>query len=61
MNELASPSAAGLGSVPALPVIAVVIPSYKVKDFVLDVVASVPAHIQQIYVVDDACPVGSGK
>lgn len=61
MNELASSSIVDLRRAPALPVIAVVIPSYKVKDFVLDVVASVPAHIQQIYVVDDACPAGSGK
>lgn len=61
MNEVASLSVADQGSAAALPVIAVVIPSYKVKDFILDVVASVPARVQQIYVVDDACPVGSGK
>jgi glycosyltransferase involved in cell wall biosynthesis len=61
MNELASQSLVDLASAPVQPLIAVVIPSYKVKDFVLDVVASIPAHIQQIYVVDDACPVGSGK
>jgi len=61
MNELESPSVVASGSASPLPLIAVVIPSYKVKDFILDVVASIPAHIQQIYVVDDACPVGSGK
>ncbi|MGN6237767.1 glycosyltransferase family 2 protein [Dyella sp.] len=61
MNEPASASVAALEGAPSFPLIAVVIPSYKVKDFILDVIASIPAHIQQVYVVDDACPSGSGK
>lgn len=42
-------------------IIAVVIPSYKVKAFVLDVIDSIPDYVQQVYVVDDACPDESGK
>lgn len=41
--------------------IAVVIPSYKVTRHVLAVIAAVPAVVARIYVVDDACPEGSGK
>lgn len=40
--------------------IAVAIPSYKVTAHVLDVLAAVPASVQRIYAVDDACPDGSG-
>lgn len=41
--------------------IAVVIPCYKVKRHVLDVIASIGKEVYRIYVVDDACPDGSGK
>ncbi|MGQ0673134.1 MAG: glycosyltransferase family 2 protein [Hyphomicrobium sp.] len=41
--------------------IAVVIPCYRVKGHVLDVIARVPAHVERIYCIDDACPDGSGK
>lgn len=41
--------------------IAVVIPSYKVSRHVLQVVADIPDFVSFIYVVDDACPEGSGK
>lgn len=40
--------------------IAVVIPSYKVKNHVLDVISAMGAEVDRIYVVDDACPEGSG-
>jgi len=40
--------------------IAVVIPCYKVKDHILDVIAGIGGDIVQIYAVDDHCPVGSG-
>ncbi len=40
--------------------IAVVIPAYRVTAQVLGVIAAVPLHIWRIYVVDDACPDGSG-
>jgi len=42
------------------PVLAVVIPSYKVKGHVLDVISKVGPEVKHIYVVDDCCPVGSG-
>lgn len=42
------------------PRIAVVIPCYKVKSHVLGVIARVPAIVEKIYCVDDACPEGSG-
>ncbi|RRD58140.1 glycosyltransferase family 2 protein [Comamonadaceae bacterium OH2545_COT-014] len=40
--------------------IAVAIPSYKVQNHVLDVIARMPPLVQRIYVVDDQCPNGSG-
>ena len=42
------------------PKIAVVIPSYRVTAHILEVIASVPECVACIYVVDDACPDGSG-
>ena len=41
--------------------VAVVIPSYRVTQHVLGVIAHVPAMVDRIYVVDDACPDGSGQ
>ena len=41
--------------------IAVVIPSYKVRAHILDVLAAVGPEVSAIYVVDDACPEGSGE
>ena len=41
--------------------IAVVIPCYKVKDFILSVINSVPEEVDKIFVVDDACPEKSGE
>lgn len=40
--------------------IAVVIPAYRVTRHILGVIAAVPACVERIYVVDDACPDGSG-
>lgn len=45
----------------ATPRVAVVVPCYRVHDSILEVIAGVPAIVQRIYVVDDACPDGSGK
>lgn len=42
------------------PSVAVVIPCYKVKAHILKVIEGVPPFVDQIYVVDDACPEGSG-
>src|SRR3569833_2631722 len=41
--------------------VAVVIPSYKVTRHVLDVIHRIGPEVQCIYVVDDACPDGSGQ
>ena len=40
--------------------IAVVIPCYRVTAHVLQVIAAVGGEVCRIYVVDDACPDGSG-
>jgi len=40
--------------------IAVVIPCYRVREHVLGVIAAIPAEVDAIYVVDDACPQQSG-
>lgn len=41
--------------------IAVVVPCFRVGDAVLDVVAAMPGCVERIYIVDDACPLGSGS
>ena len=41
--------------------IAVVIPCYRVTDHILEVIAGIGPEGSEIYVVDDACPDGSGK
>jgi glycosyltransferase involved in cell wall biosynthesis len=41
--------------------IAVVIPCYKVKQHVLEVIANIGREVWRIYVIDDACPESSGK
>lgn len=41
--------------------IAVVIPSYKVTRHIMGVLAQMPACVRRVYVVDDACPEGSGQ
>ena len=43
------------------PAIGAVIPSYRVRDQVLGVIASIGTEVRRIYVVDDACPQQSGK
>ena len=40
--------------------LAVVIPAYRVADQILAVLAGIGTEVQLIYVVDDACPQGSG-
>jgi glycosyltransferase involved in cell wall biosynthesis len=45
---------------PAAMCIAVVIPSFRVKQHIISVLDSIPAEASRIYVVDDACPEGSG-
>lgn len=45
----------------AAPNVAAVVPSYRVRDSILGVLAGMPAIVQRVYVVDDACPDGSGS
>ena len=40
--------------------IAVVIPCYRVADKILGVLAGIGPEVTRVYVVDDACPEGSG-
>ena len=42
------------------PMIAAVIPCFRVTGHILDVLAAMPPEVERIYVVDDACPDGSG-
>ncbi len=41
--------------------IAVVIPCYRVRAHILGVISRVPAEVERIFCVDDACPEGSGN
>jgi len=41
--------------------ISVVIPCYKVKDQILQVISKIGTEVQKIYVIDDCCPEHSGK
>lgn len=41
--------------------VAVVIPCYKVTNHIKEVIEGIGVDVQQIYVVDDACPEGSGR
>ena len=41
--------------------IAVVIPAYKVTRHILKVISNMPPIVWRIFVIDDACPEGSGK
>jgi dolichol-phosphate mannosyltransferase len=43
------------------PKIAVVIPSYKVRNHILGVITRIGPEVARIYVVDDCCPDGSGE
>jgi dolichol-phosphate mannosyltransferase len=43
------------------PRIAVVIPSYRVKSHIKDVISGIGKEVSRIYVVDDACPEKSGE
>ncbi|KTC63483.1 glycosyl transferase family 2 [Pseudomonas fluorescens ABAC62] len=40
--------------------IAVIIPSYKVRNHILQVIEQIGPEVSKIYVVDDCCPDGSG-
>ena len=40
--------------------VAVIIPSYKVKDHILGVLERIGSEVSKIYIVDDKCPFQSG-
>ncbi|TBO34535.1 glycosyltransferase family 2 protein [Aquabacterium lacunae] len=42
-------------------IVAVVIPSYKVKSHILGVIGRIGPEVSKIYVSDDCCPEGSGR
>ncbi len=48
------------GSAAAKPTVAVVIPTYRASNSVLDVISRIGAEVDLIIVVDDACPESSG-
>lgn len=54
----------GLNPPPAqmnqISTVAVVIPSYKVRNHILDVISQIGPEVGRIYVVDDCCPDASG-
>lgn len=41
--------------------VAVVIPSYRVREHILSVLSRIGTRVQKIYVVDDRCPLRSGE
>jgi dolichol-phosphate mannosyltransferase len=41
--------------------VAVVVPAYRVKDHILNVLAAIGPEVQHIFVIDDCCPDGSGR
>jgi glycosyltransferase involved in cell wall biosynthesis len=43
------------------PIVAVVVPSYKVTSHVVETLAEIGKEVSYIFVIDDACPDGSGK
>lgn len=48
-------------AMPRGPRIAVVVPCYRVRSQILEVIADVPTEVERIYVIDDACPEGTGR
>ena len=58
--EVTSSNQAAIAALYPGALIAVVVPSYRVTRQILDVIARVPPGVWRIYVVDDACPDGSG-
>jgi glycosyltransferase involved in cell wall biosynthesis len=43
------------------PIVAVVVPCYKVTTHIVDTLAQIGEEVSYIFVIDDACPDGSGK
>ena len=49
------------GKLPVKQSVAVVIPAFRVSEQIVEVVNSIPEFVDHIFVVDDACPDGSGS
>lgn len=60
-EHLAPAELSRLPAADAAPRVAVIIPSYRVKRHVLDVIAAIGPEVAAIYVVDDSCPEGTGR
>jgi glycosyltransferase involved in cell wall biosynthesis len=43
------------------PIVAVVIPCYKVKAHIVQTIGEIGPEVSHIFIVDDSCPEGSGK
>lgn len=56
-SEMTSCTTSGL----LRPAIAVVIPCFKVREHILSVLGRIGSEVAMIYVVDDACPEGTGR
>lgn len=41
--------------------VAIVIPAFRAEQFILDVLARVPAEVNEIFVIDDCCPNSTGE
>lgn len=61
MNSSATDGGRSTANVGARPSVAVIIPCYRVRDKLLGVLEAVGPVCDRIYVVDDACPEGSGR
>jgi dolichol-phosphate mannosyltransferase len=50
-----------IGIFMAKPIVAVVIPCYKVTAHIIQTIGEIGPEVSHIFIVDDACPNGSGK
>jgi glycosyltransferase involved in cell wall biosynthesis len=50
-----------IGFLMTKPIVAVVIPSYKVTAHIVETIGEIGQEVSHIFIVDDACPDGSGK
>lgn len=54
------PALAGSVAITGTPRVAVVIPCYRVRGQILEVLAGIPAQVERVFVIDDHCPDDSG-
>jgi len=46
---------------PIVPLVAAIIPCFREREHILGVLSGIGPEVQRIYVIDDACPDGTGK